>query len=105
MKTIVLTISLLILASCSTSRIHRKIDDVTWDSLADESYLRWVKSVFRKKIRITKLLTAIKVKRKTLLRATRKNILQKARLLITGFILVTVISSRNLGRKQNFSIA
>jgi tetratricopeptide (TPR) repeat protein len=40
MKTIVLTISLMIIASCSTSRIDRKIDDHTWDSLADESYLR-----------------------------------------------------------------
>lgn len=41
MKTSLLIAGLLILASCSTSRIDRKIDDVTWDSLADESYLRW----------------------------------------------------------------
>lgn len=41
MKTIVLTLSLMIIASCSTSRIDRKIEDHTWDSLADESYLRW----------------------------------------------------------------
>jgi tetratricopeptide (TPR) repeat protein len=41
MKHIALLSTLLILASCSTSRIDRKIDDVTWDSLADESYLRW----------------------------------------------------------------
>lgn len=32
---------LLFLASCSSSRIDRRIDDLTWDSLADESYLRW----------------------------------------------------------------
>lgn len=31
----------LFLVSCSSSRIERRIDDVTWDSLADESYLRW----------------------------------------------------------------
>lgn len=37
---LVLTI-LLVIASCSSSRLDRKIDDVTWDSLADESYLRW----------------------------------------------------------------
>ena len=41
MKTIAVTFALLFLASCSTSRIDRKIEDVTWDSLADESYLRW----------------------------------------------------------------
>jgi tetratricopeptide (TPR) repeat protein len=41
MKLLSLFSTLLILASCSSSRIDRKIDDVTWDSLADESYLRW----------------------------------------------------------------
>lgn len=41
MKTISLIFTLLVLVSCSSSRIDRKIDDVTWDSLADESYLRW----------------------------------------------------------------
>ena len=41
MKTIIAITTLLFLASCSTSRIDRKINDVTWDSLADESYLRW----------------------------------------------------------------
>ncbi len=41
MKTISLLFTLLVLMSCSSSRIDRKIDDVTWDSLADESYLRW----------------------------------------------------------------
>jgi tetratricopeptide (TPR) repeat protein len=40
-KNFAITLSLLILASCSSSRIDRKINDVTWDSLADESYLRW----------------------------------------------------------------
>lgn len=41
MKTAVIIFLLLAIASCSTSRIDRKINDVTWDSLADESYLRW----------------------------------------------------------------
>jgi len=41
MKTISILFVLLVLASCSSSRIDRKISDVTWDSLADESYLRW----------------------------------------------------------------
>lgn len=41
MKTIALFILMMLLVACSTSRIDRKIDDVTWDSLADESYLRW----------------------------------------------------------------
>jgi tetratricopeptide (TPR) repeat protein len=41
MKTLYLLILLFIAASCSTSRLERKIDDVQWDSLADESYLRW----------------------------------------------------------------
>lgn len=41
MKSVAITFVLMFLASCSSSRIDRKIDDVTWDSLADESYLRW----------------------------------------------------------------
>jgi tetratricopeptide (TPR) repeat protein len=41
MKTIVSLFFLFLFASCSSSRIDRKIDDVAWDSLADESYLRW----------------------------------------------------------------
>jgi tetratricopeptide (TPR) repeat protein len=32
---------ILFFASCSSSRIDRKIEDSSWDSLADESYLRW----------------------------------------------------------------
>ena len=41
MKNIISVFILLTLVSCSSSRIDRKIDDVAWDSLADESYLRW----------------------------------------------------------------
>lgn len=41
MKTILFIFSIMFLASCSHQRIDRKIDDVAWDSLADESYLRW----------------------------------------------------------------
>lgn len=41
MKSILILTSLLVLASCSSSRIDRKIDDASWDSLSDESYLRW----------------------------------------------------------------
>lgn len=41
MKTFAIISALLILASCSSSRIDRRIDDVAWDSLADESFLRW----------------------------------------------------------------
>jgi tetratricopeptide (TPR) repeat protein len=41
MKTLLTLAILLTLGACSSSRIDRKIDDVTWDSLADESYLRW----------------------------------------------------------------
>jgi tetratricopeptide (TPR) repeat protein len=41
MKTFLLLALILTLVSCSSSRIDRKIDDVSWDSLADESYLRW----------------------------------------------------------------
>ena len=32
---------LVFIVSCSSSRIERKIEDVTWDTLADETYLRW----------------------------------------------------------------
>jgi tetratricopeptide (TPR) repeat protein len=38
MKLIVL---LFFIVSCSSSRIERKIEDMTWDTLADETYLRW----------------------------------------------------------------
>jgi len=38
---ILITLSSLILASCSSSRLERSIDDSSWDSLADESFLRW----------------------------------------------------------------
>lgn len=41
MKTILLLAVLSVLASCSSSRLDRKIDDASSDSLADESYLRW----------------------------------------------------------------
>ncbi len=38
MKIIIL---LFFIVSCSSSRIERKIEDVSWDTLADETYLRW----------------------------------------------------------------
>lgn len=41
MKTVLSLALLIFFASCSSSRIDRKIDDASWDSLADESYLRW----------------------------------------------------------------
>ncbi len=41
MNSSLILLALLTLVGCSSSRIDRKIDDVTWDSLADESYLRW----------------------------------------------------------------
>jgi tetratricopeptide (TPR) repeat protein len=41
MKTTIIIVVLMFLASCSSSRIERKIEDIKWDSLADESYLRW----------------------------------------------------------------
>lgn len=48
MKTLLMTIALFAMVSCSTSRIDRKINDVTWDSLTDESYLRWGQSRLEK---------------------------------------------------------
>ena len=41
MKTTITIFALIFLAACSSSRIERKIEDIHWDSLADESYLRW----------------------------------------------------------------
>ncbi|HXH30098.1 MAG TPA: tetratricopeptide repeat protein [Bacteriovoracaceae bacterium] len=41
MKTLTPILILFLLASCATQRLDRKIDDAGWDSLADESYLRW----------------------------------------------------------------
>lgn len=41
MKTTLLLMALIFLASCSSSRINRQINDAEWDSLADESYMRW----------------------------------------------------------------
>ena len=48
MKTFALLAILLIFVSCSSSRIDRKIDNAAWDSLADESYLRWGESRLKK---------------------------------------------------------
>lgn len=48
MKTAISIFVLLLLVSCSSSRIERKIEDVKWDSLADESYLRWGESRLEK---------------------------------------------------------
>lgn len=41
MKTALVIFVLSFLASCSSSRIERKIDDKSWDALASETYLRW----------------------------------------------------------------
>jgi tetratricopeptide (TPR) repeat protein len=41
MKTTFLLFTLALLYSCSSSRIDRKITDSSWDTLADETYLRW----------------------------------------------------------------
>lgn len=41
MKTAAVIFILGFFAACSSHRIDRSIDDVAWDSLADESYLRW----------------------------------------------------------------
>jgi tetratricopeptide (TPR) repeat protein len=41
MKTILSIFILSLLVSCGSSRLDRKIDDAAWDSLADESFLRW----------------------------------------------------------------
>jgi tetratricopeptide (TPR) repeat protein len=48
MKLIFLIMLSLFFVACSSSRIERKINDVTWDSLADESYLRWGESRLQK---------------------------------------------------------
>jgi tetratricopeptide (TPR) repeat protein len=48
MKTSLIIVALILLASCSSSRIERKIEDHKWDSLADESYLRWGESRLEK---------------------------------------------------------
>ncbi len=41
MKTIFIISLLIVLASCSSKRADRKINDSSWDTLASESYLRW----------------------------------------------------------------
>ncbi len=41
MKSTLIITALILLASCSSSRIERKIEDTKFDSLADESYFRW----------------------------------------------------------------
>lgn len=44
MKTLFVLSILAFLVSCSSSRIDRKINDASWDTLADETYLRWGES-------------------------------------------------------------
>lgn len=41
MKTLLHILVLSVLVACSSSRIDRKITDSSWDTLADETYLRW----------------------------------------------------------------
>lgn len=41
MKSLLSILSLTLLVSCASERMDRKINDAEWDSLADESYLRW----------------------------------------------------------------
>lgn len=41
MKTLLTLTTLLVLSSCSSYRTQRQIDDVAWDSLSDESFMRW----------------------------------------------------------------
>lgn len=41
MKTISILFLLLVFGACSSHRESRAINDVSWDSLADESYMRW----------------------------------------------------------------
>lgn len=48
MKQLALLVLFLLVASCSSSRLERKFDDANWDSLADESYLRWGDSRIKK---------------------------------------------------------
>jgi tetratricopeptide (TPR) repeat protein len=48
MKGFITLFSLLFFVSCSSSRIDRKIDDDSWDSLAGESFLRWGESRLNK---------------------------------------------------------
>lgn len=41
MKSVATLLVFLFLVSCASSRIDRKITDASWDTLADETYLRW----------------------------------------------------------------
>ena len=41
MKTLIAISTLIFLASCSSYRTQHQIDDVAWDSLSDESFMRW----------------------------------------------------------------
>lgn len=41
MKTLSILIILFFFVSCSSGRLDRKIEDSSWDALADESFLRW----------------------------------------------------------------
>ncbi len=41
MKALLPILTLVFLAACANQRLDRRIDEAGWDSLADESYLRW----------------------------------------------------------------
>ena len=51
MKILTSFLFILFFASCSSSRIDRKIDDSSWDLLADETYLRWGESRLEKAVK------------------------------------------------------
>ena len=51
MKMIFIISLLILVASCSSTRVDRKIEDQSWDSLANESYLRWSDTRLQKNAR------------------------------------------------------
>lgn len=72
-----LLLTFLILTSCASQRIDRKIKDPSWDSLADESYLRWGEDRLNQGQNEHKVIDCYQGKVKETLDSYKKDYLQK----------------------------
>ncbi len=77
MKTISILALLIFLASCTSSRIDRKINDSSWDTLADETYLRWGESRLSSAGKDHKVIGCYKGETKEVLNQYKKDYLTK----------------------------
>ncbi len=78
MKTLLVLAILSLLASCSSTRLERKISDASWDLLGDESFLRWSEVRLQKKAGVgPKVISCYQGETQEALETYRLNYLEK----------------------------